>query len=80
MVTSASFSLWRLHDPREVGVGEGVAAYDEEALALEAELLLGHLDRARGAGGGVLYGVGHVHAPLGAVADVVLILSGITGG
>ena len=64
------------HDLREVGVREGVAAYDQEALALEVELLLGHLDRSRGACRGVLYRVTHVHAPVGAVAEVVLYLLG----
>ena len=49
--------LVELDEAAEVGVGQGVAADDEQPLALEAELLLGHLHGARRTGGRVLDGV-----------------------
>jgi hypothetical protein len=43
-----------LDQSAQVGVRQGVAAYDEQALALEAKLLLGHLHGACGSRRGVL--------------------------
>ena len=63
--------LVELDEAAEVGVGQGVAAYDEQPLAFEAQLLLGHLHGARRPGGRVLDRVAHVDAPVRAVAEVV---------
>ena len=62
------------HQASQVCVGERVAAYNEKPLALEVQLGFGHLYGARGAGGGVFYGVVDVDTPVGAVAEVVLYL------
>ena len=63
--------LVELDEPAQVGVGQGVAANDEQALALEAELLLGHLHGARGPRWRVLDGVADVYIPVRTVAEVV---------
>ncbi len=56
-------------DFAEVEVGERVAADDDEGVV--AELVLGQLDAAGGAGRSLLHRVLHAHAEAGSVAEVV---------
>ena len=69
MVANGATRSVELDDGGQVEIGERVAADDEEGLV--AQVRLGQLDAARGAGRRLLHRVLHVHAQGGAVAEVV---------